>query len=41
MFEIYKVSTGKVIADNLTAQQAWKFRLFQPDMADLVIRPMT
>ena len=40
MFEIYKISTGKVILSGLTLRQAQTLRLTWADRADLGIRPM-
>lgn len=39
MFEIYKISTGRVILSGLTLRQAQALRLTWADRADLGIRP--
>lgn len=40
MFEIYKISTGRVILSGLSLREAQAFRLIQADRADLFIRRM-
>jgi len=40
MFEIYKVSTDRVILSGLSLREAQALRLTWVDRADLVIRPM-
>lgn len=41
MFELYKVSTGKVILSGLTRRQAESLRLTWADRVDIIIRPAT
>lgn len=40
MFEIYKISTDRVILSSLSLQEAQALRLTWADRADLIIRPM-
>jgi hypothetical protein len=41
MYEIYKISTDKVILSGLSLRQAEHLRLNWVDQADLIVRPMT
>lgn len=40
MFEIYKISTDRVILSGLSLCEAQALRLTWADRADLVVRPM-
>lgn len=40
MFEIYKISTGRVVLSGLSLREAHSLRMVQPDLADLAIRQM-
>ena len=40
MYEIYKISTDRVILSGLSLRQAQALRLTWADRADLIVRPM-
>lgn len=40
MYEIFKISTGKVVLSGLTFRQARYLRSMWADQADLIIRPI-
>lgn len=40
MYEIYKISTDRIILSGLSLRQAQALRLTWADRADLIVRPM-